>query len=369
MRNRTVSHEETRHRAATGLQARGRCRTMRRTERRMASIGSRVSQPGFPRDPVTSSRDFLFVSCAFNAFDFRERDGCRFPNGGSRCLTSRSTSDLWMTRKQRPSSAVRETRSATAMGRRKRPMGTCSMVSPCLAKLPGVRRAGPPTWRRAASRGKEACRSHRAPPTLVDRAEPGKPGSARRRALQKSRTGEELVESARRRLSNLDALAEQGIVWQVRPTVSGRVTEIKTQVGATLSPGEHALSIETGEEGLDVLICGRCAGAWAWSCRTASDRAPAQPSSARSRGLLWERSDTAPAREIIDGRPHLRVVPPLPVGVDGKARHPGPPAFGYHADSGSTRTVLAAQGQEPNRHVKRRRGVVHSVVAPSGRRL
>lgn len=135
------------------------------------------------------------------------------------------------------------------------------------------------------------------------------------------RTGEELVENARRRLMNLDGLAERGIVsqttveigaqtldnaqrslfdvmrrqeqleadelrrrtqldagiadteaqvadarrrvnelaavvetWQIRTTVSGRVTEIKTQVGATLSPGEPVLSIETGEEGLDVLI-------------------------------------------------------------------------------------------------------------------
>ena len=42
--------------------------------------------------------------------------------------------------------------------------------------------------------------------------------------------------------------------WRIRAPVSGRVTEVKAQVGATLDPGEAVLSIETGGKGMDVLI-------------------------------------------------------------------------------------------------------------------
>ena len=41
--------------------------------------------------------------------------------------------------------------------------------------------------------------------------------------------------------------------WRIRAPVSGRIIEIKAQIGATLGPGESVLSIETGGEGLDVL--------------------------------------------------------------------------------------------------------------------
>ena len=56
---------------------------------------------------------------------------------------------------------------------------------------------------------------------------------------------------ARRRVNELDAVMD---TWRVRTTVAGRVTEIKSQLGANLAPGDPVLSIETGEEGLDVLI-------------------------------------------------------------------------------------------------------------------
>ncbi len=41
--------------------------------------------------------------------------------------------------------------------------------------------------------------------------------------------------------------------WRIRAPVSGRIIEIKAQIGVTLGPGESVLSIETGGEGLDVL--------------------------------------------------------------------------------------------------------------------
>ena len=41
--------------------------------------------------------------------------------------------------------------------------------------------------------------------------------------------------------------------WRIRAPVSGRIIEIKAQIGAALGPGESVLSIETGGEGLDVL--------------------------------------------------------------------------------------------------------------------
>ena len=56
---------------------------------------------------------------------------------------------------------------------------------------------------------------------------------------------------AERRVPELAALIE---TWRIRAPVAGRVTEIKAQVGATLAPGQPVLSIETGGEGLDVLI-------------------------------------------------------------------------------------------------------------------
>ena len=52
---------------------------------------------------------------------------------------------------------------------------------------------------------------------------------------------------ARRRMKDLDT-------WRIRTPVSGRVTEIKAQVGALLQPGESLLGIRTGDQGLDVLI-------------------------------------------------------------------------------------------------------------------
>ena len=42
--------------------------------------------------------------------------------------------------------------------------------------------------------------------------------------------------------------------WRIRAPVSGRVSEIKAQVGAVLEAGESVLGIETGGESLDVLI-------------------------------------------------------------------------------------------------------------------
>ena len=52
------------------------------------------------------------------------------------------------------------------------------------------------------------------------------------------------------KVSELKALIE---TWRIRAPVSGRIIEIKAQIGATLSPGESVLSIETGGKGLDVL--------------------------------------------------------------------------------------------------------------------
>ena len=56
---------------------------------------------------------------------------------------------------------------------------------------------------------------------------------------------------ARRQVRELETLIE---TWRVRAPVSGRVTEIKAQVGAVLQPGESVLGIQTGGDGLDVLI-------------------------------------------------------------------------------------------------------------------
>ena len=74
----------------------------------------------------------------------------------------------------------------------------------------------------------------------------------RRNALKAGVTSakEDLL-AAKRRVTELAALIE---TWRIRAPVSGRITEIKAQVGATLAPGQPVLSIETGGEGLDVLI-------------------------------------------------------------------------------------------------------------------
>ena len=56
---------------------------------------------------------------------------------------------------------------------------------------------------------------------------------------------------AERQVKELEALIE---AWRIRAPVSGRVSEIKAQVGAVLEAGESVLDIETGGESLDVLI-------------------------------------------------------------------------------------------------------------------
>ena len=49
----------------------------------------------------------------------------------------------------------------------------------------------------------------------------------------------------------MEALIES---WRIRAPVSGRVSDIKAQVGAVLQAGEAVLGIETGGDSLDVLI-------------------------------------------------------------------------------------------------------------------
>ena len=74
----------------------------------------------------------------------------------------------------------------------------------------------------------------------------------RRNALKAgvTRAKEDLL-AAERRVTELAALIE---TWRIRAPVAGRVTELKAQIGTTLAPGQPVLSIETGGEGLDVLI-------------------------------------------------------------------------------------------------------------------
>ena len=74
-----------------------------------------------------------------------------------------------------------------------------------------------------------------------------------RRSLQNASIDDARLQylEARRRVSELDVVMD---AWRVRTTVAGRVTEIKSQLGANLAAGDPVLSIETGEEGLDVLI-------------------------------------------------------------------------------------------------------------------
>ena len=56
---------------------------------------------------------------------------------------------------------------------------------------------------------------------------------------------------ARREVKELETLIE---TWRIRAPVSGQVIEIKAQVGTVLRPGDSVLGIQTGDEGLDVLI-------------------------------------------------------------------------------------------------------------------
>ncbi len=58
-------------------------------------------------------------------------------------------------------------------------------------------------------------------------------------------------QEAERQVKELAAVMR---TWRIQAPVSGRVTEIKAQVGATLAQGQSVISIETGSEGLDVLI-------------------------------------------------------------------------------------------------------------------
>lgn len=59
------------------------------------------------------------------------------------------------------------------------------------------------------------------------------------------------LKEAEREVKELETLIE---TLRIRAPVSGRVTEIKAQVGAVLEPGESVLGIQTGQAGLDVLM-------------------------------------------------------------------------------------------------------------------
>ena len=56
---------------------------------------------------------------------------------------------------------------------------------------------------------------------------------------------------AERQQKELETLIE---TWRIRAPVSGRVSDIKTQIGAVLEAGQSVLGIETGGDSLDVLI-------------------------------------------------------------------------------------------------------------------
>lgn len=56
---------------------------------------------------------------------------------------------------------------------------------------------------------------------------------------------------AKRQVSELEALID---TWRIRTPASGRVTEIKAQIGASLEPDDAVLSIETGEDDIGVLF-------------------------------------------------------------------------------------------------------------------
>ena len=75
----------------------------------------------------------------------------------------------------------------------------------------------------------------------------------RRRSLQNAAIADARSQylEAQRRVNELEVVID---TWRIRTTEAGRVTEIKSQLGANLAPGDPVLSIESGEEGLDVLI-------------------------------------------------------------------------------------------------------------------
>lgn len=75
----------------------------------------------------------------------------------------------------------------------------------------------------------------------------------RRRSVQNAALADARSQhlEAQRRVNELEVAMD---TWRVRATAAGRVTEIKAQPGANLAPGDAVLSIETGAEGLDVLI-------------------------------------------------------------------------------------------------------------------
>ena len=78
-------------------------------------------------------------------------------------------------------------------------------------------------------------------------------GDLRRRTEWSLRltSAEAALLEAERQVQELASVME---TWRVRAPVSGRVTEIKAQVGAVLAPGEAVLGIETGGDGFDVLV-------------------------------------------------------------------------------------------------------------------
>ncbi len=80
-------------------------------------------------------------------------------------------------------------------------------------------------------------------------------GEMRRSNDLKARVAEAKTQrlAADHRVTELAALIE---TWRILAPVTGRVTEIRAQAGATLEPGQPVLGIETGEEreGLDVLF-------------------------------------------------------------------------------------------------------------------
>ena len=75
----------------------------------------------------------------------------------------------------------------------------------------------------------------------------------RRRNELRSRVllAQEQLMAAETRVEELAAVIE---TWRIRAPVTGQVTEIRAQPGATLDAGQSVLAIETGGEGLDVLF-------------------------------------------------------------------------------------------------------------------
>lgn len=75
----------------------------------------------------------------------------------------------------------------------------------------------------------------------------------RRRTEQNLRISgaEAALLDAERRVQEIETAME---TWRIRAPVSGRVTEVKAQVGAVLGAGQPVLGIETGGDGFDVLV-------------------------------------------------------------------------------------------------------------------